>query len=613
MIFRLYTSSTIEEKLLRLAEHNVTIDRKLQNISRSTSDVLLTWGTTYLFNKLDEFHNASGVNTCSEECLFDELLEEFVNLITHVRMNKDTTKLMITRAQPVCGIYGKNPTAPNKTGGEQPHTLCRKLLVGRNPCWKYLAMSNPRQRKSKRPQYIEKPPKKITRNERIHVSIQKTTNNLHESVASKPVTAKGASKSQSFAGDSFWSDATTTSFHDLLKLKISKLCKLESAMEMFIRYIKNQKKTYVLEDSIRETKATNGLDLAKFLDVGIKVSGKLQFLDLILPELRKQKLRVLILYQDSASIGYILDDFLCQRFGEDSYERIDGVGIVPSKNQAALNNCLMKFKESVRNCFGPSEYEDPNGALSKLLQLGTVKDYQREFEKLMNRATGIPDSLFISFYISGLKLHLQREFLVSRPTTLGDAFSLSLITEARLDDQAAPVAGTMTKTFGNNGGDESESSGPVTPTSDSESSGEVKVLNWVHQSIDVESAYDNDARDQVSESEMKVLADGKQDEVKVVKVVVVAVEQNIDEPDVLEGNGVIGVGVNNEGVQYSVSALHVLILLLKRLNDRYIKKKKMEAAIQRRIWDPGIKIYFRHHLEDKVVVKEWGMIRPRFG
>ncbi|GKB93085.1 hypothetical protein Tco_0979222 [Tanacetum coccineum] len=32
-----------------------------------------------------------------------------------------------------------------------------------------------------------------------------------------------------------------------------------------------------------------------------------------------------------------------------------------------------------------------------------------------------------------------------------------------------------------------------------------------------------------------------------------------------------------------------------------------------RIWDPGIKIYFRHHLEDKVVVKEWGMIRPRFG
>ncbi|GJQ92611.1 hypothetical protein Tco_0003750 [Tanacetum coccineum] len=92
---------------------------------------------------------------------------------------------------------------------------------------------------------------------------------------------------------------------------------------------------------------------------------------------------------------------------------------------------------------------------------------------------------------------------------------------------------------------------------------------------------------------MKVLVDGKQDEAKVVKVVVVAVKQNIDEPDV-EGNGVIGVGVNEnkKGVQYSVSTLHVLILLLERLNDQYIKKKKMEATIQRRIWDPGIKIIF---------------------
>ncbi|GKF09165.1 hypothetical protein Tco_0043389, partial [Tanacetum coccineum] len=31
------------------------------------------------------------------------------------------------------------------------------------------------------------------------------------------------------------------------------------------------------------------------------------------------------------------------------------------------------------------------------------------------------------------------------------------------------------------------------------------------------------------------------------------------------------------------------------------KKKKMEAEIQRRLWDPRIKIIFRQHLEDKVV------------
>nr|GEU99086.1 ribonuclease H-like domain-containing protein [Tanacetum cinerariifolium] len=89
-----------------------------------------------------------------------------------------------------------------------------------------------------------------------------------------------------------------------------------------------------------------------------------------------------------------------------------------------------RFDGSVKNHLGPLKYEDPQGALSKLLQLGTVEDYQRESDKVMNKITDIPDSLLISFYISGLKLNLQHDFLVSRPTTLDDAFSLPRITEA---------------------------------------------------------------------------------------------------------------------------------------------------------------------------------------
>nr|GEV61218.1 hypothetical protein [Tanacetum cinerariifolium] len=172
------------------------------------------------------------------------------------------------------------------------------------------------------------------------------------------------------------------------------------------------------------------------------------------------------------------------------------------------------------------------GALSKLLQLGMVEDYQRQFEKLMNRVTDIPDSLLISFYISGLKLHLQRELLVSKPTTFGHVFSLARTIEAHFDDQAALVAGTSVGLEANkvvNNGDDLEFSGPLTPISDSESSGEVKVLNWVQQTIDVKSTSNNNARDQASELETKVLVDGKQDEAKVVDVA----EQNNDEPDVL--------------------------------------------------------------------------------
>ncbi|GJU25681.1 ty3-gypsy retrotransposon protein [Tanacetum coccineum] len=96
-----------------------------------------------------------------------------------------------------------------------------------------------------------------------------------------------------------------------------------------------------------------------------------------------------------------------------------------------------RFEDSVKNYFGPSKYEDPQGALSKLFQLGSVEDYQNEFEKLMNRVVDIPETLLISFYISGLKLSIQRELLVAKPVTLGDAFSLSRVTVARLNDQAS--------------------------------------------------------------------------------------------------------------------------------------------------------------------------------
>ncbi|GJX09473.1 ty3-gypsy retrotransposon protein [Tanacetum coccineum] len=111
-----------------------------------------------------------------------------------------------------------------------------------------------------------------------------------------------------------------------------------------------------------------------------------------------------------------------------------------------------RFQESVMNRFGPSKYEDPQGALSKLLQLGTVDAYQGEFEKLMNRVTDIPETLLISFYISGLKLPLQRELLVAKPTTLGDAFALARVTEARLDDQVASMSVTAPKAVTSSGG-----------------------------------------------------------------------------------------------------------------------------------------------------------------
>ncbi|GJU54703.1 hypothetical protein Tco_1228417 [Tanacetum coccineum] len=77
--------------------------------------------------------------------------------------------------------------------------------------------------------------------------------------------------------------------------------------------------------------------------------------------------------------------------------------------------------------------QDARYALSKLLQRGTVAEYESEFLMLIKRVTEISESLLKSFYISGLKPLLQCALLRLAPTTLGEAFSIARIIEARFE------------------------------------------------------------------------------------------------------------------------------------------------------------------------------------
>ncbi|XP_027188139.1 uncharacterized protein [Cicer arietinum] len=82
-----------------------------------------------------------------------------------------------------------------------------------------------------------------------------------------------------------------------------------------------------------------GLPVEEHLDIGIRASGKLQLLEKILFEAKTRELRVIIIFQSSGgsgSIGDILDDVLCHKFGKDCYVRY-GRGYIPSKKQAALD------------------------------------------------------------------------------------------------------------------------------------------------------------------------------------------------------------------------------------------------------------------------------------
>ena len=51
------------------------------------------------------------------------------------------------------------------------------------------------------------------------------------------------------------------------------------------------------------------------------------------------------------------------------------------------------FLQAVQTRFAPSQYEDPTGALCKLMQKGSVTTYLAEFEDLANRVVGIPPQL----------------------------------------------------------------------------------------------------------------------------------------------------------------------------------------------------------------------------
>lgn len=61
------------------------------------------------------------------------------------------------------------------------------------------------------------------------------------------------------------------------------------------------------------------------------------------------------------------------------------------------------FEEEPWARFGQTTAEDFDEALSKIQQTGSLRDYQREFEKLQNKVTGWTQKALIGTYIGGFK------------------------------------------------------------------------------------------------------------------------------------------------------------------------------------------------------------------
>lgn len=75
----------------------------------------------------------------------------------------------------------------------------------------------------------------------------------------------------------------------------------------------------------------------------------------------------------------------------------------------------------------PSQFDNPQGALFKLTQTTTNKEYQCQFQNHSDRVVSLPHNFLLSCFISGLKPHIRREVQALQLLSLMHAIDLEKI------------------------------------------------------------------------------------------------------------------------------------------------------------------------------------------
>ncbi|XP_072965441.1 uncharacterized protein [Typha angustifolia] len=158
MVFRLYSSCTVEEKVLIFAKEDMVLDSNIQNIIPSVSHSLLSWGASYHFGKLDRLHKQDDLNKCSEASTDKLLLDKVVlELLTKLSSKADKpcngTNCSNLIKAPLSGTsYSRNIILVGEKEGvpsldKDPPTFWSELLDGRCPQWRYIPEPSPRSRR----------------------------------------------------------------------------------------------------------------------------------------------------------------------------------------------------------------------------------------------------------------------------------------------------------------------------------------------------------------------------------------------------------------------------------------------------------------------------------
>lgn len=109
------------------------------------------------------------------------------------------------------------------------------------------------------------------------------------------------------------------------------------------------------------------------------------------------------------------------------------------------------FLHELHKWFGATIYDDPLGRIAKLTQTGKVSQFRAEFEALMTQIMGVPEPMFLNFFVWGSKLEIQREILLAQPRDLVDAMAKAQLFEDRHEDLVGRQKGEGHRTFGSQG------------------------------------------------------------------------------------------------------------------------------------------------------------------
>ncbi|XP_061347662.1 uncharacterized protein LOC133293140 [Gastrolobium bilobum] len=112
---------------------------------------------------------------------------------------------------------------------------------------------------------------------------------------------------------------------------------------------------------------------------------------------------------------------------------------------------LDEFSKTVRQRFDVSAFVDLRGSLSKLSQSGSLCDYVKEFEILLNQVPGFTDDVLMSFFISGLQTDLRGAIQLQWPKSLHHAMQLAYALNTHHEQLRSSISITPKKsTFPNN-------------------------------------------------------------------------------------------------------------------------------------------------------------------